>query len=214
MHGAARAVLDTAAAVGLVCGLAAVALLLAGWRPVVLVSGSMSPAMPTGTLVLTRPVPASEVEVGDVVTLPVPGSDTRVTHRVTGLRTEDGTTWATLRGDANEADDAPPYPLGGTVLRAAASVPGLGRAVTGTPATVLVVGATALVVVALLPGRRGDGPAPGRRTPATARTAAPPRAAARPTAAAPRARPSTSAPAAARPRRSARRSTAPTGRRR
>jgi signal peptidase I len=213
VHGAARVVLDTAAAVGVVCALAAVALLLAGWRPVVLVSGSMSPTMPTGTLVLTRPVPASEVEVGDVVTLPVPGSATRVTHRVTGLRTEDGTIWATLRGDANQADDAAPYRLGGTVLRAAASVPGLGRAVTGTPATVLVIGAAALVVVALLPGRGADRPAPGH-APATARTAAPPRAAAPPTAGAPPARPSTSAPAAARPHRSARRSTAPRGTRR
>jgi hypothetical protein len=107
------------------------------------------------------------VQVGDVVTVPVPGSDARVTHRVAGLSTEDGTTWATLRGDANQADDAARYPLAGTVLRAATSVPGLGRAVTGTPATVLAVGAAALVVIALLPGRgpdrsrRAGRPAPG-----------------------------------------------------
>lgn len=153
VHGTARAVLDVTATLGVVCALAAVALLLVGWRPVVLVSGSMSPTMPTGSLVLTRPVPAAEVRVGDVVTVPVPGTDARVTHRVTGLTAEDGATWATLRGDANETDDAAAYPLVGTVLRATAAVPGLGRAVTGTPATVLTVGAGALVVVALLPPR-------------------------------------------------------------
>ena len=203
LHAGARMVLDLAAAVGVTCALGALALLLAGWRPVVLVSGSMSPGMPTGTLVLTRPVPADEVRVGDVVTVTVPGTDARVTHRVTGLTTEGGTTWTTLRGDANDADDSGAYPLAGTVLRAAASVPVLGRAVTGAPATVLVVGSAALVVIALLPGR-----------PATARTAAPPPAAGRPTAAGRRARPSTSAPAAARRRRSGRRSTGSTGRRR
>jgi len=156
VHATARVVLDAAAAAGVACALAAVALLLAGWRPVVLVSGSMAPAMPAGTLVLVRPVPAGEVRVGDVVTVPVPGTDARVTHRVTGLAHDDDGTRATLRGDANATDDAAAYPLGDTVLRAAASVPGLGRAVTGTPATVLAVGAAALVVVALLPGRGPD----------------------------------------------------------
>lgn len=168
VHATARVVLDAAAAAGVACALAAVALLLAGWRPVVLVSGSMAPAMPAGTLVLVRPVPAAEVRVGDVVTVPVPGADARVTHRVTGLARDKGATRATLRGDANATDDAAVYPLGDTVLRAATSVPGLGRAVSGTPATVLAVGAAALVVVALLPGRdpergpdRGPRPGPG-----------------------------------------------------
>lgn len=163
VHGSARVVLDAAAAAGVVCALAVVVLLLAGWRPVVLVSGSMSPGMPTGTLVLTRPVPAADVRVGDVVTLPVAGTDARVTHRVTALAAEGRTTWATLRGDANDVDDAAPYPLDGTVLRAAVSVPGLGRAVTGAPATVLGVGAAALVVIALLPARGGDPDRPATR---------------------------------------------------
>lgn len=178
LHTAARVVLDAAAALGVACALAVVGLLLSGWRPVVLVSGSMAPAMPTGTLVLTRPVPVAEVRVGDVVTVPVPGGDARVTHRVTGLTPEGGTTWASLRGDANDADDGVAYPLGGTVLRAAASVPGVGRLVTGTPATVLATGAAALVVVALLPARPADrggttGYSPNRR--ATARSWSPDR---------------------------------------
>lgn len=151
---AARRVVDIAALVGVLCALAAVVGLLAGWRPVVLVSGSMAPAMPTGTLVLTRPVPAAEVRAGDVVTVPVPGTDVLVTHRVTAVREVDGVRYAALRGDANTGDDPTAYPLTDPTRRAALHLPWVGRLVSGDAARVLTVGAAALVVLALLPTRR------------------------------------------------------------
>lgn len=156
----ARRVVDVAAVAGVLCAATVVALLLAGWRPVVLLSGSMAPGMPAGTLVLTRPVPAEAVRVGDVVTVPLPGSAAPVTHRVAGLRpSADGRVLATLRGDANAADDPEEYALPDRTRRAAVQVPRAGRLVTGASGTVLTVGAGALVLLAALPARRGSGAA-------------------------------------------------------
>ncbi|WP_187365055.1 signal peptidase I [Cellulosimicrobium cellulans] len=156
----ARRVVDVAAVVGVLCAAAVVALLLAGWRPVVLLSGSMAPGMPAGTLVVTRPVPATAVRVGDVVTVPLAGSATPVTHRVAALRpTADGRVLATLRGDANAADDPGEYALPDGTRRAVVHVPRVGRLLTGVPGTVLTVGAGALVLLAALPARPGSGPA-------------------------------------------------------
>ncbi|WP_147794537.1 signal peptidase I [Cellulomonas sp. Y8] len=152
----ARRLVDVAAVAGVLCAAAVAALLLAGWRPVVLVSGSMAPAMPAGSLVLARPVPAAEVRVGDVVTVPLPGSATPVTHRVAAVRSADGELRATLRGDANAADDPHEYVLPARTHRAALHVPRAGLLVTGAPGTVLVAGAATLVLLAVLPARPGS----------------------------------------------------------
>jgi signal peptidase I len=152
----ARRLVDAAAVLGVLCAATVAALLLAGWRPVVLVSGSMAPAMPAGSLVLARPVPAAEVRVGDVVTVPLPGSATPVTHRVAAVRSADGGVRATLRGDANAADDPHEYELPARTHRAALHVPRAGRLVTGAPGAVLAAGAAALVLLAVLPARPGS----------------------------------------------------------
>lgn len=109
--GTVRAVLiAVAAAVGLAC-LAIVALPLFGMQLVVLTSGSMSPGLPAGALVVVREVPASDVQVGDVVTVGREGMPP-VTHRVIGV---EGTTSLlgervlTLQGDANADPDPEPY---------------------------------------------------------------------------------------------------------
>ncbi len=72
-----------------------------GWRAYILRTGSMSPHVPTGDLVVDRPVHSiSQVRVGEVITFAkVPGQLT--THRVAaitplGIRT---------KGDANPTDD-------------------------------------------------------------------------------------------------------------
>lgn len=111
------------AAVGLV---AVIALLAAGWRPVVLLSDSMAPSAPAGSLLLARPVPAEVIEVGDVVTMRLERSG-RVTHRVIGLEEAPDGTWARLGADGD--GDARPglVALSGSTLRAVAVVPGLGR---------------------------------------------------------------------------------------
>ncbi len=56
---------------------------LAGARPYVVLTGSMRPGMPPGTLVVVRPVDPRSIGVGDVITYQVAsGEPDVVTHRV------------------------------------------------------------------------------------------------------------------------------------
>lgn len=69
-----------------------------GWRMFIVHTGSMTPNIPSGDLVIDRP--ATSVHVGDVITFDkVPGQYT--THRVAAI-TPNG---IRTRGDANPSDD-------------------------------------------------------------------------------------------------------------
>lgn len=83
-----------------------------GAVPLTILTGSMEPAMPPGTLAIVRPVDASQVDVGDVVTYQWASDDPAlVTHRVTELaHTSDGSTFLTLQGDNNNHEDPPVVP--------------------------------------------------------------------------------------------------------
>jgi signal peptidase len=94
---------------GLVTGLvvllavAYLGLFLAGYRPVVVYSGSMEPELSVGSLAFVKRVPAQRVAVGDVITFTDPyRSDRLVTHRVveTVEQPEGGLAYQT-KGDAN-----------------------------------------------------------------------------------------------------------------
>src|SRR5438876_10252927 len=58
-------------------------LLVAGYKPVAVYSGSMTPTLGVGSLAVDRVIPAREVGVGDVITFNDPYVKGRlVTHRV------------------------------------------------------------------------------------------------------------------------------------
>lgn len=85
---------------------------VAGLHTVRLVTGSMSPSLPAGALLVVKDTPAAEVVPGDVVMVQRP--DHRpVTHRVVAVAPPSvetgGRIALTLRGDANETDDPHPY---------------------------------------------------------------------------------------------------------
>jgi signal peptidase I len=106
-----REVLLTAgAAAGLLCLLAAAAAMLFGITPVIFRSGSMAPAIDTGALALTRPVPVAEVRSGDVVSVFNSGGQ-RITHRVVEVVSAPpgATGQLVLKGDANALPDPQPY---------------------------------------------------------------------------------------------------------
>lgn len=67
-------------------------------------SGSMAPAIETGSLVVV--MPAHEYKVGDVITF---GKDTKTsiptTHRIVSIRSEAEQTYYSTKGDANEEKD-------------------------------------------------------------------------------------------------------------
>ena len=83
---------------------------LAGATPYTVLTGSMTPSLPPGTLVVVKPVDIEDVRTGDVITFQLhSGRHTVATHRVVGIGwTGDGEKVLTTRGDANEAADTTP----------------------------------------------------------------------------------------------------------
>ena len=74
----------------------------------VVLTGSMRPSLPPGTLVVVRRVPADEIRVGDVITYQLAsGKPDVVTHRVVSQGLDGrGQTVLRTRGDANPVPDA------------------------------------------------------------------------------------------------------------
>jgi signal peptidase len=83
---------------------------LGGATPYTVLTGSMRPALPPGTLVVVRPVPAEQLGIGSVITYQVEsGKPTVVTHRVVGTGVDaKGEPIFHTRGDANEVVDRTP----------------------------------------------------------------------------------------------------------
>lgn len=103
--------LSVGAALGVLSLLAATAAVTLGMKPLVFRSGSMSPAIEVGALGLARSVPATELKVGDVVSVINPAG-TRITHRISSTTTTaPPVVVLTLKGDANQVDDADTYPV-------------------------------------------------------------------------------------------------------
>lgn len=103
-----------------------------GYRTATMLTGSMAGTIDPGDIVVSVPKPASEVEVGDVLTFQAPVADKHVeTHRVIAVRhTHDGKTVVRTQGDANEAPDPWRATIeGDTVWETAQVVPALGKVV-------------------------------------------------------------------------------------
>ncbi|MGV9194747.1 signal peptidase I [Microbacterium sp. MC2] len=127
-----------------------------GGTPLTILTGSMSPTLPPGTLVVVKPTPVEEIGIGDVLTFQLEsGKPTLVTHRVIARVTDSasGELRFITQGDANtvaDADPVMPVQIKGTVWYA---VPWLGwanQAVNGDARVWVVPGiATALFAYAM-----------------------------------------------------------------
>jgi signal peptidase len=148
----------------------------AGYRPVVLSTGSMAPAAPAGALVIAAPVEPDELAVGDLLVMNRPGG-VLVTHRVVELAAggvadgatagggADGAVSVVTKGDANSAVDPEPYVVAGTHLAGRWVIPGAGGLLTAManplgPVVLLLAVALAITLVMLT-----------RRSPVAAETA-------------------------------------------
>ncbi len=80
---------------------------ITGATPYTILTSSMVPSMPPGTIVIDRPVPFDSITVGTVLTYQIEsGQPDVVTHRVVGINVEsDGSDTLTMRGDANPSPD-------------------------------------------------------------------------------------------------------------
>lgn len=69
----------------------------------VVLSGSMEPAIKTGGIVVVKP--AEDYRIGDVITFQRRGDKDSTTHRIVEMRVEGGKPIYTTKGDANNAPD-------------------------------------------------------------------------------------------------------------
>jgi signal peptidase len=125
----ARGTASLLAGLAVVFVLAYAMLFLLGYRPVAVYSGSMVPTIGVGSLAVDRPVAASEIRKGDIVTFSDPYVPGRlVTHRILRVfHTSHGTAYWT-KGDANPARDPWAIQLPAKVGRVAFDVPYVGYA--------------------------------------------------------------------------------------
>ena len=165
LHRAGDLALSVGALVGVLCLVLTLCGVLFAVRPVIFQSGSMSPAIPAGSLALAREVPAKDLHVGDVVTVRV--GAIRVSHRVVEVTHHDPTATLHLRGDANDAPDEQTYEVA-SAPRMLVSVPVAGSVLawlSRSPGIFVVAGYAALFLALVLrratapsgPGHRRDG---------------------------------------------------------
>jgi signal peptidase len=83
---------------------------VAGATPYVVLTDSMEPSLPVGTLVVSRPVEPERIGTGSVITYQLrSGEEQLVTHRVVGVGiTVGGERTYVTQGDANDVPDAAP----------------------------------------------------------------------------------------------------------
>jgi signal peptidase len=132
-------------------------------------TGSMTPSIPVGSVVLVRPVDPGTLHVGDVITYQKqPGKPEYITHRITAIHT--GTTPVTLttKGDANRGADPWSVPVTSVRGRVLFHVPYLGtvrNAVSGGAIALplAILGLLGYAVAQLLAARR-DKKTAGRRS--------------------------------------------------
>ncbi len=103
---------------------------LGHYRTLTVLSGSMEPEIPTGSVVVVTPKPLREVRVGDVIVFNAPTDGRPVTHRVIEVLEDGNRPLIRTKGDANASAD----PWNARLLDEPAwevrtAVPGIGHAV-------------------------------------------------------------------------------------
>lgn len=92
--------------IGAIIAIAVLIPRIAGATPYVVLTGSMRPTMPPGTMVVVRPVKTGDVGIGDVITYQLKsGEPTVVTHRVVAMAKFRGEPIFRTQGDANNVAD-------------------------------------------------------------------------------------------------------------
>lgn len=139
---------------------------LVGRQSFVIGGGSMEPTIPLGAAIVIEPVTASELAVGDVVSLQVGHERTTFTHRIITVVDRPDGRWIRTKGDANGSPDPELVPASTVLGRVELSIPLVGYllALLSMPVGVIFVlglAATLLAIAWLLESLEPD-PAPRR----------------------------------------------------
>lgn len=98
------------------------------FKTLVVLSGSMEPAIHTGSVVVVKPV--SDYKIGDVITFgPMSKTKPPTTHRIYDMKVNDGTPIYITKGDANNAPDGREIQKRDIIGKVLFSLPYLGYAV-------------------------------------------------------------------------------------
>ena len=109
--------------------LAAAVPLALGMHSYTVRSGSMTPAIETGDIVVTREIAPAEASVGEIVTFKDPGGGGElITHRVRDTERRGDRVSFLTRGDANNTFERWNVAVDGTIGRVAYRLPMAGRA--------------------------------------------------------------------------------------
>ena len=139
-----------------ILAVALVGVRLVGIRPYAVVSGSMEPVYPTGSLLYVRRVAADTLAVGDAITFML-DEDTVATHRIIEIipDEEEGVLRFRTQGDANDTPDGTPVHEKNIIGKPLFAIPYLGyfaHFVQKPPGLYLAIGfAAVLAVLVLLP---------------------------------------------------------------
>lgn len=97
---------------------------LLGHRLYIVESGSMLPTLKINSMIIAKELPASEIEVGDILSFYGKNVDVRITHRVVEIQ-NDGESFIT-RGDANNTNDPNPVTKDKVIGKVIFSIPLVG----------------------------------------------------------------------------------------
>jgi signal peptidase len=121
-------VLAFAVVVGFAVVVVAVIPRLTGGQALTVLSGSMTPGIPVGSVVMVRPVDPGALRVGDVATYQAePNKPVYITHRIVAIGSSNAQTVFTFKGDANRGPDVDPVVAGQIRGKVWFHVPWLGR---------------------------------------------------------------------------------------
>lgn len=96
-------------------------------RPLVVLSGSMEPALHTGDVSVVRSIAPLDARPGDIVTFRDPDNSKRlITHRVRDMRVQGDAVVFRTRGDANNVSERWRVPASGEIGRVMYRIPKLG----------------------------------------------------------------------------------------
>ncbi len=119
---------------------------LLGFQGYAVLSGSMEPDIPVGSIVYDKEVEPEELEVGDVITYQL-SDNTLVTHRIISI--DESAKEMITKGDANDVEDGAPVSYSNVVGKMSFSIPLIGY-ITIYGKTKLGIAAVCGVIVVLL----------------------------------------------------------------